>query len=179
MCGRYALFSDTDNDEIKKIIQQVEGQIKTGEIYPTNPAPVLLGDGVHACNWGFPHYKNKGVIINARAETVNEKRMFKNSFAGRRCVIPSTGFYEWQGKQKYHFILPDRPVLYMAGIYNEFAGEMRFVILTTKANASVEKIHHRMPLVLEQNMLDDWITNDNAAMHILHDVPPELQAQIL
>lgn len=178
MCGRYALFCENENKEIMRIIQQVQDKIKIGEIYPTNPAPVILADGVYAYNWGFPKFGGKGVIINARAETAEEKRMFKKCVAERRCVIPSTGFYEWENKRKYHFTLPGNSVLYMAGIYNDFAGESRFVILTTEANASIEEIHDRMPLVLPQNMINDWISNDAAAMHILHDTPPILERQL-
>jgi len=174
MCGRYTIFTDQENKEILKIIRGFEDKIKTGEICPTNPAPVILADGVHVYNWGFPNFRNKGVIINARSETVEEKRMFKTSLAERRCVIPSTGFYEWKEKQKYLFTLPNSPVLYMAGIYSEFAGETCYVILTTVANKSVREIHNRMPLVLPREMLNDWIVKDNAAMHILHDTPPEL-----
>lgn len=179
MCGRYALFSDSENKEIMEIIQQVQDKIKVGEIYPTNPAPVILADGVHAYHWGFPHFRGKGVIINARAETAEEKRMFKNSLAERRCVVPSTGFYEWKGKEKYHFSLPGSPVLYMAGLYNEFAGKQRFVILTTSANDSVREIHDRMPLVLEKQMINDWILNHKTAMHLIHDAPPMLQSNLV
>lgn len=178
MCGRYALFSDKENAEIMEIIRQVGDKIKTGEIYPTNPAPVILANGVHAYHWGFPHFKNKGVIINARVETVEEKRMFKSSLADRRCVIPSTGFYEWHDKQKYHCTLPHSPVLYMAGLYNEFAGEPRYVILTTEANESVRKIHNRMPLVLPQNRIENWLSKNDSAMHILHGTPPQLHIQM-
>lgn len=178
MCGRYALFTDEQNKEIIEIIRQVQDKIKVGEIYPTNPAPVLLADGVHAYNWGFPHFKGKGVIINARAETAEEKRMFKNCAAERRCVVPSTGFYEWRNKQKYHFTLPDNLVLYMAGLYNEFAGEKRFVILTTAANTSMEDIHDRMPLVLPKDSVSDWLESDTAAMHILHGRAPMLAHRI-
>lgn len=99
-------------------------------------------------------------------------------FTDRRCTIPSTGFYEWKDKQKYHFTLPGSSVLYMAGIYNEFAGEPRFVILTTAANESVEEIHDRMPLVLEKNMLNDWISNNETAMHLIHDAPPQLYCKL-
>lgn len=178
MCGRYTLFTDQENREIMEIIGRVQDQIKTGEIYPTNPAPVILADGVHAFNWGFPHFRGSGVIINARAETAEEKRMFKGSLSDRRCVIPSTGFYEWKDKQKYHFTLPGSSVLYMAGIYNEFADEPRFVILTTAANESVKDIHDRMPLVLEKNMLDDWILNNETALHLIHDAAPQLNYKL-
>ncbi|WP_110953027.1 SOS response-associated peptidase [Anaerosinus massiliensis] len=181
MCGRYVIFTDQENKEIMEIIRQVNEKhhgIKLGEIYPTNVAPVILKDDVTAYKWGFPNFAKKGVIINARSETVEDKRMFKTAFHERRCVIPSTGFYEWQGKEKYHFTLPNSPIVYMAGIYTEFADENCFVILTTKANQSMEEIHDRMPLILEQDMIEDWINNDSAAMHILHHEPPALRHKL-
>ena len=127
---------------------------------------------------GFPNFTKKGVIINARSETAEEKRMFKTSFHERRCVIPSTGFYEWKGKEKYHFTLPNSPTLYMAGIYNEFADENCFIILTTRANQSMKNIHDRMPVILEKNMIHDWINADDTAIHMLHQEPPILQHEI-
>ena len=181
MCGRYVIFSDKENKEIMEIIRQVNEKhhnIKLGEFFPTNIAPVILKNDVTAFKWGFPNFAKKGVIINARAETIEEKRMFKTSFHERRCVIPATGFYEWKGKEKYHFTLPNSPTLYMAGIYNEFADENCFVILTTKANQSMKEIHDRMPLILEKDMIHDWTNDDSAVMHILHQEPPMLQHEI-
>lgn len=173
MCGRYVL---QENEEMKSILCQMKKkEIEFGEIYPTNPAPVLLADRVEIFTWGFPNVKNKSVIINARSETAREKRMFKEAVARRRCVIPSAGFYEWKDKIKYHFILPGSSVLYMAGVYGEFGGEPRFVILTTKANASVEEIHDRMPLALEKEAIGDWLGDDAAAMRLLGGVPPLLE----
>lgn len=181
MCGRYVIFTAEENKDIMEIIRKVNEKhhgIKLGEIYPTNVAPVILKDDVTAFKWGFPNFAKKGVIINARSETIDEKRMFKTAFHERRCVVPSTGFYEWQGKDKYYFTLPDTSTLYMAGIYTEFADENCFVILTTKANNSMENIHDRMPIVLAKDMIQDWINDDSAAMHILHQEPPALQHAI-
>lgn len=58
------------------------------------------------------------------------------------------------------FLRKDEPVLYMAGFYNQFQGEERFIIITTQANASVKQVHDRMPLILEKNELEDWIYDD-------------------
>lgn len=150
------------NEEIRNIIEEVNekyygSNIKTGEIYPTNTAPVLVAKGQQLepapLIWGFPHFKHSGVIINARAETAEEKKMFKSSLLERRCVIPSTGFYEWMHnntKQKYLFNLSDTPTLYMAGFFNEFKDEKRFIILTTDANPSISDVHSRMPVVLQK-----------------------------
>lgn len=70
-------------------------------------------------SWGFPKWDGKGVIINAKSETASEKNI-KQSLLQRRCVIPSTGFYEWnnagKSKEKYLFRSETSPVLYMAGI---------------------------------------------------------------
>ena len=186
MCGRYSLFTDEQNEEIRNIIEEVNkkyygSDIKTGEIYPTNIAPVLVAENQQLepvpLIWGFPHFKGSGVIINARAETAEEKKMFRESLMQRRCVIPSTGFYEWQqdeSKQKYLFNLSDTSTLYMAGFYNECKGERRYIILTTDANPSIADVHNRMPVVLQKNMLNDWVFDTNKALSILHRVPPML-----
>lgn len=179
MCGRYSLFVENDAEEIREIIRQAGDAVKTGEIFPTNLAPILLEDGqglrAQGVSWGFPRFGSGGVIINARSETAAEKRTFKSCLASRRCVIPSTGFYEWDGtKQKFLFRQQKDGLLYMAGLWNEFGGERRFVILTTAANASVADIHNRMPLVLQRDQLAPWAQNLGAAMQILQQTPPQL-----
>lgn len=114
MCGRYTLFTDEEYQDIRKIIRAVQekgNEVKTGEIYPTNPAPILVWEGKEtvpqAVKWGWPKFQGSGVLINARAETAEEKNLFRKSVYTRRCVVPTTGFYEWdQEKAKYRFILP-------------------------------------------------------------------------
>ncbi|WP_147539293.1 SOS response-associated peptidase [Anaerotruncus rubiinfantis] len=188
MCGRYN-FSQEESEEIQAIVREIERRqgvtgLKTGEIYPTNAAPVLLAenDAITPAlfSWGFPGFKGQRVIINARAETAPEKPMFRASLAARRCVIPSTGFYEWDNhRQKYRFNLPDSTALYMAGFYNEFKGEPRYVILTTAANNSIADVHNRMPVVLEKDMIRTWIQDEAAAREILRAEPPLLERKLV
>lgn len=188
MCGRYVLFSDPEMAEIREIIEEVQRQnpeIKTGEIFPTNSAPVLLQENgklmPEAIKWGFPDFRGKGVIINARAETAPEKPMFRRSLEAKRCIIPSTGFYEWSHsgpKTKYQFNLPGSGVLYMAGLYNEYNGERRFTILTTAANQSIADIHNRMPVVLARQEMHQWIDSYQGALDILQSSRPELVKQL-
>ena len=188
MCGRYVLFSDPEMAEIREIIEEVQRQnpeIKTGEIFPTNSAPVLLQENgklmPEAVKWGFPDFRGKGVIINARAETAPEKPMFRRSLEEKRCIIPSCGFYEWSHsgpKTKYQFNLPDSSALYMAGLYNNFGDESRFVILTTASNESIRKIHLRMPVVLTHPEMDRWINSYQGALEILQTRRPELVKQL-
>ena len=105
--------------------------------------------------------------------------MFRKSMLERRCAIPTTGFYEWgptpEGKkQKYEFQIPGQTELYLGGIWNEFAGERRCVIMTTAANASMDGIHDRMPVILQKGEVETWVKDTEAAVDILHRVPPQL-----
>ena len=185
MCGRYTLSDGQDNTEIHEIIAAVNRRypdqpIRTGEIFPTNTAPVLIQNGTVTepvlLVWGFPKYQGSGVIINARAETAEEKKTFRDSLYRRRCMIPSTGFYEWGAdKRKYLFRLPGEQTLYMAGIYREYEGIRRYVILTTAANASMKSIHDRMPVILPRDEMQMWMCDIDEALRYLHAEMPELQ----
>lgn len=184
MCGRYTLFTDEEYQDIRKIIDEIErkhgsGCVKVGEIFPTNSAPILLDTGAgvtpDVAKWGFPSFRGKGSIINARSETAAEKRFFRESLMIRRCVVPSTGFYEWDSQKKKHlFHLPGSSSLYMAGLYNDFQGERHYVILTTEANASVAPIHNRMPVIVPQEWIAGWLTDEHAAFKLMDGVQPLL-----
>lgn len=89
--------------------------------------------------WGFPRFQGKGLLINARVEAILDKKTFRDSVLHRRCVIPAHHFYEWcKNKEKYTFQSPKQDAtLFMAGCYQIYNGQNRFVILTTQANASV------------------------------------------
>lgn len=188
MCGRYN-FTVEQSDEIREILEKLNAkthgrEVKTGEIFPTNQVPILIGDYNQASpalsSWGFPKFNKKGVIINARSETAFEKRTFRDSIINRRCIIPSTGFYEWDSeKRKIMFRLDGTNALYMAGMYNYYQEEMRFVILTAEANKSISDVHHRMPLVIPKNEIDTWILDDTVTNDILHRVPPQLIRELV
>jgi putative SOS response-associated peptidase YedK len=189
MCGRFVVFDDKEITEINSILREIDRKYngtglsaKTGEICPTNTVPVLaISEGKPALSlmrWGFPKWGGKkSVIINARAETADQKRTFAKPLAERRCVIPSTGFYEWRrdenGKttrDKYLFTMTDSPMLYMAAVYTEVDDDNplreRFCILTCEANESMRDIHSRMPVILYKNELTRWLT-DSAFISII------------
>ncbi|RHR26293.1 SOS response-associated peptidase [Clostridium sp. AF19-22AC] len=190
MCGRYSLFTEEENQEIMRIVKSLDNRypgnnMKHGEIFPTNTAPILCleenGIKPELGTWGFPRFGAKGVIINARSETADSRPMFKKSLHTRRCVVPSTGFYEWSQsgtKTKYRFNLPNDHTLYMAGIFNEFNGENKFVILTTNANNSIADVHNRMPVILKKEMAEDWIMSEEFALSYLHATMPVLQREV-
>ncbi len=196
MCGRFYVDEGTVK-EIEQIIRGVDLRIqkmRTGDIYPSQSAGILtcnsqqknpLPAGFAAENssaleltemhWGFPQYQKKGLLINARAETALERRTFCDSVRYRRCIIPAKHFYEWDSdKNKVTFFREDRPILFMAGFYNRFQNEERFMILTTQANASVNPVHNRMPVVLDESELEDWVYDDKFTEYALHKIPPKL-----
>ncbi|MEY8285236.1 SOS response-associated peptidase [Lachnospiraceae bacterium 50-23] len=184
MCGRYYVDDETAR-EIEKVVREVDAKLrkeKMGDIYPSQAAAVLTGkpSGLKAeeMNWGFLQYQKKGLLINARAESVLDRKMFRDSVLHRRCIIPAKQFYEWDSeKNKVTFFRKDEPILYMAGFYNRFQNEDRFIIITTRANASVREIHDRMPLVLEKSELEDWVYDDKFLEFVLHKVPVQLNKQ--
>ena len=182
MCGRYYVDDETAR-EIERIIREVGQKLKisrTGDICPSVSAAVLTGRREHLTaemmKWGFPQPNRSGLLINARSETVLERRTFRDSVLNRRCIIPAKHFYEWdKEKNKVSFYRNDQPVLYMAGFYNFLQGEDRFIILTTQANASVMKVHDRMSLILEKKELEDWVYDDRFLDFALHKTPPMLK----
>ncbi len=188
MCGRYN-FTVEQSEEIYEILEKLNAklhgkQVKTGEVFPTEQVPILVAEKEEVTpqisSWGFPKFDQKGVIINARSETAFEKRTFRESLLNRRCVIPSTGFYEWDArKQKFLFRLEGTGALYMAGLYTVVREEIRFVILTTQANESMQEVHTRMPLVLKKAEVEDWILDQRVTNEILHQIPPMLVREIM
>lgn len=162
---------------------------RTGDIRPSEPAPVIIGKDTKSVtsqshmelvseimNWGFPQYDRKGLLINARAETVLQKKTFRDSILHRRCLIPARHFYEWDAsKSKVTCCRPDSSVIYMAGFYQNFQGQNRFIIITTEANDSLKRIHGRMPLILEQDELENWLFADNCLEFLLNKTPVMLK----
>ena len=187
MCGRYYVDEES-NQELLRIIRNLDKrlQVKAGEIYPTNRVPVYTKSNriiePAAMTWGYRGFKGSNVIINARSETAREKKLFADGLNNRRIAIPANGFFEWihtKNKQKYYFTSRDSNDLYMAGFYQDFEGDDRFVILTTSANSSMLDIHNRMPVLLEKNEMEPWIYSNSDAMSILKRIPKELKKEMI
>lgn len=107
--------------------------------------------------------------INARAEAVDSRPAYRQAFQSRRCVVPADGFYEWTGpkskRRPLWFHCPDGGLIWFAGLYEVWwpapdVAETTFTILTTTANALVAPVHDRMPVILPDAVVDDWLFND-------------------
>lgn len=187
MCGRY--FFDLSSNELKEYYEQVAPnaatkhiQVGTNEIFPSNYV-VTLGMNKESTivpgitRWGFEGFKKGQLMINARAETVEEKKTFSKPFKESRCVFPMSGFYEWDSnKQKWLFSNINKTIIYVGGFYrihkNDSGFETEAIIMTTKPNKSVVPIHDRMPLLIEKTQINEWLTNlDFARKKLTADMP--------
>ena len=104
--------------------------------------------------------------INARAETVHQRPVFRDAFKKRRCVVPADGFYEWQGakgkRMPLRFHRPDGGLLFLAGLYESWqpepgTWEPTYTIITTEATGLISSVHDRMPVILPEERVDDWL----------------------
>lgn len=193
MCGRYYVDHQTAG-EIEKLVRQLNEKMKNKaaadclkltakDIHPTEAAPVLAASNhVLSCqwqHWGFPGFQKKQVIFNARCESVMEKPTFRESILHRRVVIPGAWFYEWnRKKEKNIFYRKEQPVLFMAGCCKTYEDGDHFVILTTAANASMQPVHDRMPLLLEREEVADWILDSSKMEQLLYKTPCLLERRM-
>jgi len=185
MCGRYH-FSAELLDEIRDLTEQKDWKLELGvldrDIHPGDTAPVITaagdqGGSLRACRqkWGYPGPGGKGLVFNARSESVFEKRMFRDSVSQRRAAVPVSWFYEWnKNKEKFTFTKEGSRILFLAGFYGRYEDGEHFVILTTQANASMAPVHSRMPLVLEREQVREWILDSKKTKELLGQEPPRL-----
>lgn len=186
MCGRFV--ADIPADELKKIFALIETpQLEPRfNVAPTQLAAVVQNQGennrLDLLKWGFVPGWSKDVsfgshLINARSETVAEKPAFRHAIKYRRCIIPASGFYEWEHigdkKQPYYIQLADQSPMFLAGVWESWkapdGSELEtFAILTTTANKLVAPLHDRMPVILHPATFTLWLS------HNMHD-PEQLQ----
>jgi putative SOS response-associated peptidase YedK len=121
--------------------------------------------------------------FNARAETVANKPMFRSAFKRSRCVIPASGYYEWQtipdGKQPYYFTAKDGSILSIAGLWDEWkdkeSGQVikSCTMIITEPNKVAAKVHDRMPVLLSEKQFESWLSA-KAGTEILKPAPDRL-----
>jgi len=178
MCGRYNLI--TDAVSLLDFFATEQTLFDTSQIEPRyNIAPgqnvPVVRDGTNGrelvlARWGLvPHWSKESrtrySTINARAETVAEKPVYRDSFNRRRCLIPATGFYEWkrEGEQKipHHIQLAEGGLFAFAGLWDHWEkqgqGFDSCSIIVTTANETVQPVHERMPVILNQAYYNTWL----------------------
>lgn len=171
MCGRASLTTP-DWETIRAILDAAPDDEEAAawrpryNVAPTQLHPILRAvDGTRRLGravWGLPPVEHRPVI-NARAETLAERPMFRDALARRRCVVPVDGFFEWQGAQPYWYHRPDGGLLLLAGLWEEGppgpdgVARPRFVVVTTAPNRLVAPVHDRMPAILPPGCIGQWL----------------------
>ena len=207
MCGRYVSISTpeqlTERFDVRRV--DVDGLDQRYNVAPTTQVPVVLeADGertLRTMRWGFVPFWAEQVgkgpqPINARVETIDDKRMFASAFTRRRLLLPADGFYEWQvrddgaKKQPWYIHDPDDQPLAFAGIWSRWkdrdSGEVvdSTCILTRDAAGRMTDLHHRMPVVLPPSLWATWLEADEKDAPYLHGVianagTPALEARTI
>ena len=196
MCGRFAFYSPAEaTSALFNVAFEVDIQPRYN-IAPTQYiAGIKLGENaereVSMFRWGLvpfwakdPSIGNR--MINARAETVADKPSFRNAYKHRRCLILASGFYEWRkeasGKTPYFITTADESPFAFAGLWENWTdkenGEslQSTTIVTAEANEFMTSLHHRMPIILQQESANDWLGGDNDLVHNVADITPPLKA---
>ena len=196
MCGRYSL--EARPDEIAEAFDLAETFAFEARynIAPTQSVPVVRVDQesgrrrVVTIRWGLTsHPGNPRPLINARSETVDRKPSFRSAFRSRRCLVPATGFFEWQklggAKQPFYIQRADRGLFAFAGIWDEAGlGDgspiEAFAILTTEPNRIMSPIHDRMPVILASEAWATWLESDTTEQlsELLVPAPDEMLTAI-
>ena len=185
MCGRTSLSIDATDLENRFDIEIDDQDVpKRYNIAPRDDLLAVRNDEPETCamlNWGLvPSWADGPDAvqrpINARAETVRERSFFRPTYENRRCLILADGFYEWKDdrgtKQPYRFQRTDGDPFAFAGLWESWTDgseELRTcTILTTEASPIMQPVHDRMPVILEPDEEDAWLSEGNGA--VLEDV---------
>jgi putative SOS response-associated peptidase YedK len=174
MCGRYSLVP-TESIAARFDIQQQQLTLAPRyNVAPSQSMPVVVRNSPNRLiemQWGLiPSWSKEPraqfSTINARAETITKSPVFRGPFKSRRCLVPASGFYEWQrteqGKQPFCIRLKDADLFAFAGLYDvwqDAAGNelYSYTVITTAPNDLVASIHNRMPVILHPEDEDAWL----------------------
>jgi putative SOS response-associated peptidase YedK len=183
MTGRIEVDKKTVDIEVYQRLKILFKSIENHDLQPGDQTSCIrLHDGKmiqEDCVWGIQPIWAHHPIYNAHAETITEKKTFASAYALNRCLVPCTAWFEWSGvagrKTKHRFSHRDNSLLYLAGIlYPEKDKKYQLVILTCEADINCGIYHHRMPLIIKEEKLNDWLQLPQTQQDLLsfHDLHP-------
>lgn len=159
MCGHYYVDLDESQltQEMKEKLKKSFLDLTSCEVFPSQEAVVLVLNGndyeAKTMRWGF---EGKSLVINARSESLHERKMFQPCL-NKRCLVVASGFYEWskgplKKKVKINW---NENVMLMAGIYNS---KNEFVIVTGESSGQMRVVHHRTPILIHERAIMEYLT---------------------
>ena len=199
MCGRYG-FEAGQRELLSRFqLGQVADQLTMSfNVTPGMTMPVVVKQSpnrLELMEWGFlPRWAKDPRAtrrpINARAETVATSPMFRQAFRSQRCLVPASGFYEWQqrpgGKQPYWIQLKGGDLFVFAGLWESWSDRdghetHTYTIITREPNALMAPIHNRMPVFLRRDDEALWLNPDETEAERLQALrrpcpPDEMEA---
>ena len=199
MCGRYYLENTIETAPfIEKMLlsplvrrwNDTTGVKTSGEISPTDVVPVIAPDksgkqSVYPMKWGYQGQQS--LLINARVETAAEKPTFRDGWKSHRCIVPASYYFEREhlplkdGKirtgNKYAIQPKGSSVTWLCGLYRIENNMPVFVILTRDAEEDIRFIHDRMPLIMPNALVDDWIKPDSDPNMLVEKALTEMVAE--
>jgi putative SOS response-associated peptidase YedK len=163
MCGRYALHANPEVVALQFGLDALPEFKASYNVCPGSDVLVVRGRRKAALlRWGAGNR-----MINARAETLTERPAFRNAFRQYRCLVPASGFYEWQsiaGRKQPWYVSPrEEPLFALGGIVLLWQGARSVAIITTTANVLAAKIHDRMPVLVPAASYDVWLGSGDAS----------------
>ncbi len=197
MCGRYYVAENDPDEILAAYIAEAQKRadamdvpiVTSGEVRPTNIATVIAPNAKNRrpaafpMKWGFIHPTRGMLVFNTRSETADEKPLFSSSVEDRRCLIPASCYFEWQksnGRKIKYAIKPKGEPLYLAGLYVRSSKERlpSFSILTMDSADSIKAVHARMPVMIPQGKIDDWLSAEMSYRDVVKNIVTDLQAHI-
>ena len=185
MCGRYV---------VTKPVTKTGGLVKTNikvedrdnyNAHPTQKLPIIRsytnGKALENCDWGLvPSWaegkKDFRPLINARLETLMEKVSFKKLIQTSRCIVVADGYYEWKREKEekipHYFTRTDSSLMFFAAIHQN----IQFCIITREASNKIKEIHHREPLIVNEEQISNYLNIKKEGVDILQSIrPPDLK----
>lgn len=189
MCGRMVI--EVREGELLRLLPQLAGRPSKGEqaarynVAPGQQVPIVRAEqtggwSIATAAWGFrPGWLKEApdgrtaappAPINARAETIAQKPLFRKAFQARRCIVPVTGYYEWQevfmsastqvganGKRPVYIHRADGDPLLLAGVWERGTADDTFAVITVAAGETMARLHDRTPAVIEPQDAAKWL----------------------
>ena len=202
MCGRYTLIANTEAIRLLFEVPAFDERLVVPRynIAPTQPIVIVRqgarGRELVPVRWGLipgwvKEARDRPLLIMARAEGIDSRPAFRGAFRYRRCLIPASGFYEWQARgpapRQPFLVSPASPsseerLIAFAGLWETWLGADgseidSAAIVTTNANEAMRPIHDRMPLVLAPEDFETWLspaTHPEEALSLLKPAPDNL-----
>lgn len=179
MCGRYVLSDQAvlDNYWAELTLKYGGDLLKTlkfGEIFPHTFNVVLDKEASPSImKWEYNVFNRQ--VINTRIESIRDKSFYRNAF---RCLIPATGFYEWDKEKNRYLIHDNDSLFFMAGIYQQENDQFNYSVITRPASQT-RYIHERAPVIMNREEAREYLKKMDIDAMIRNNPDMQIESPLL